>query len=174
MLTNGYPQTRTPHPTPKLQALNASLLRDIEVLRKEEDHAEKQLHDVARDLDIAQQNLVRVSSTTQKQVQLVRTAEQTKSNLEHEIAAYKEEASKMRKVRDVVSALPSLFVSSRTPPLTASPVPLRHASPPHTHPQTAHLFPGEGPGPPHIRGPPGGAGVRQAGQRGQALRDGRL
>jgi hypothetical protein len=70
----------------------------MEVLRKEEDQAEKQLHDVTRDRDIAQQNLVRVSSNTQKQVQLVRTAEQTKSNLEHEIYGYKEEASKMRKV----------------------------------------------------------------------------
>ncbi|KAJ1569721.1 hypothetical protein HK405_004919 [Cladochytrium tenue] len=60
--------------------------------------AKKQVEQLTRERDVAQKNFVKATGATQRQLGLSKLAEQARRNLEHEIAAYREEASKMRKL----------------------------------------------------------------------------
>jgi chromosome segregation ATPase len=51
-----------------------------------------------RERDVLKKNLQKSSTTTKKQLNLVKVHEQTRRNLEQEISSYKEEASKQRKI----------------------------------------------------------------------------
>jgi chromosome segregation ATPase len=81
-----------------LRGINHSVLHDLEAAKKELDQQHKLIESVKRDRDIAQKNFVRATGNTQKQTGAVKLADQTKRNLEQEIAGYKDEAAKMRKL----------------------------------------------------------------------------
>lgn len=81
-----------------LRGVNHSVMHDLDAVKKELDQTHKQIESVKRDRDIAQKNFVRATGNTQKQLGAVKLAEQTKRNLEQEIAGYKDEAAKMRKL----------------------------------------------------------------------------
>ncbi|KAJ3109632.1 hypothetical protein HDU97_003106 [Phlyctochytrium planicorne] len=81
-----------------LRNINNSLLHEHETLKRDLDSLHKQLENITRERDIAQKNFVKATGATQKQLNAVKLAEQTKRNLEQEIMAYKDEASKMRKL----------------------------------------------------------------------------
>ena len=71
---------------------------NLDTLKKEEVFAHKQIDSLSRERDIAQKNLVKATGATQKQVNIVKLSEQTQRNLEQEIAGFKDEATKMRKL----------------------------------------------------------------------------
>jgi hypothetical protein len=70
----------------------------METLRKELESTQKQIDGLSRERDMAQKNLVKANGATQKQFNLAKLGEQTQRNLEQEIAGFKDEAQKMRKV----------------------------------------------------------------------------
>ena len=70
----------------------------IEASRKDAEFYQKQIDTLSRDRDIAQKNLVKATGATQKQFNIVKLSEQTHRNLEQEIRAFRDEATKMRKV----------------------------------------------------------------------------
>jgi hypothetical protein len=67
------------------------------LIGKQLESCQKQIENLTRERDIAQKNFVKATAATQKQLNVVKLSDQTKRNLEQEIIAYKEEASKMRK-----------------------------------------------------------------------------
>ncbi len=67
-------------------------------MRKELEFANKQIDATSRERDLAQKSYVKATGQTQRQVGLVKLSEQNRKNLEQEIAGYKDEAAKMRKV----------------------------------------------------------------------------
>ncbi|KAJ3216581.1 hypothetical protein HDU67_009276 [Dinochytrium kinnereticum] len=81
-----------------LRNINNSLMHEHDTLKKELDFMHKQLENLTRERDIAQKNFVKATGATQKQLNAVKLAEQTKRNLEQEIMGYKDEAAKMRKL----------------------------------------------------------------------------
>ncbi|KAI8804209.1 hypothetical protein BJ742DRAFT_857002 [Cladochytrium replicatum] len=81
-----------------LKGINHGITHDLDGVRHELTQAHKQIENLTRERDIAQKNYVKATGATQKQLNTVKLSEQTKRNLEQEIMAYKEEASKMRKL----------------------------------------------------------------------------
>ncbi len=81
-----------------IQTLNQTYIKQLDDVRKEFETANKQFDSVSRERDLAQKSFVKATGQTQKQMGLVKVADQAKKNLEQEIAGYKDEASKMRKV----------------------------------------------------------------------------
>ncbi|TPX56732.1 hypothetical protein PhCBS80983_g04333 [Powellomyces hirtus] len=82
----------------QLKGANHNLSQDLEVARRNLDTSHKQVDSLTRERDIAQKNFVKATGTTQKQITVVKLADQTKRNLEQEIMGYKDEATKMRKL----------------------------------------------------------------------------
>ncbi|KAI8819407.1 uncharacterized protein EV422DRAFT_111653 [Fimicolochytrium jonesii] len=82
----------------QLKGGNHSLSQNLEAARRNLDISHKQVDSLTRERDIAQKNFVKATGTTQKQITVVKLAEQTKRNLEQEIMGYKDEATKMRKL----------------------------------------------------------------------------
>lgn len=78
--------------------MNHGMTHDLEIANKDLDSAHKQIEALKRERDIAQKNFVKATGSTQKQLGVVKLAEQTRRNLEQEISSYKDEATKMRKV----------------------------------------------------------------------------
>ncbi len=85
--------------------MNHGITHDLDMAKKELESAHKQIEALKRDRDIAQKNFVKASGSTQKQLGVVKLAEQTRLNLEQEISSYKDEAQKMRKVGTAVHVL---------------------------------------------------------------------
>jgi hypothetical protein len=56
------------------------------------------VENITRERDIAQKNYVKATAATQRQLNMVKISDQSKGTLEQEIIAFKDEASKMRKV----------------------------------------------------------------------------
>ncbi|XP_071828537.1 cilia- and flagella-associated protein 58-like [Apostichopus japonicus] len=75
-----------------------ALEREIESSKKQAEMDRKAIDDLVRERDILNKNLLKAASATQKQLNLVKLHEQSKKNLEQEIANYKEEAQKQRKI----------------------------------------------------------------------------
>jgi chromosome segregation ATPase len=65
---------------------------EIEAQRRERETERKMIDDLVRERDILNKNLVKASSATQQQVDLLKINENTKRNLEVEIAAYRSAA----------------------------------------------------------------------------------
>ncbi|TPX72728.1 hypothetical protein SpCBS45565_g00036 [Spizellomyces sp. 'palustris'] len=82
----------------QLKGANHGLSHDLESARRDLDQLHKTLDSLTRERDIAQKNFVKATGATQKQVTIVKLADQTKRNLEQEIMGYKDEAAKMRKL----------------------------------------------------------------------------
>ena len=58
----------------------------------------KHVDELARERDILNKNFLKASAATSKQLDLVRLHEQNKKNLEQEIASYRDESAKQRKI----------------------------------------------------------------------------
>ncbi|KAJ3153423.1 hypothetical protein HDU86_005253 [Geranomyces michiganensis] len=82
----------------QLKGANHNLAQDLDVARRNLDISHKQVDSLTRERDIAQKNFVKATGTTQKQITVVKLADQTKRNLEQEIMGYKDEATKTRKL----------------------------------------------------------------------------
>ncbi|XP_068113940.1 cilia- and flagella-associated protein 58 [Hyperolius riggenbachi] len=74
------------------------LEREMESAKKQAEMDKKAVDELVRERDMLNKNLLKASGATQKQINLVKLHEQSKKNLEEEIANYKEEAQKQRKI----------------------------------------------------------------------------
>ncbi|KAK0049011.1 cilia- and flagella-associated protein 58-like [Biomphalaria glabrata] len=74
------------------------LERELEAAKKQAEVDKKAIDDLVRERDILNKNLLKAAGATQKQLHLVKLHDQSKKNLEQEIANYKEEAQKQRKI----------------------------------------------------------------------------
>ncbi|KAI9098847.1 hypothetical protein DFS34DRAFT_92447 [Phlyctochytrium arcticum] len=82
----------------QLKGTTHALSHDLETARRSLDQFHKNLDTLTRERDIALKNVTKATAQTTKQVTVVKLADQTKRNLEQEIAGYKDEAAKMRKL----------------------------------------------------------------------------
>ncbi|NXL41172.1 CFA58 protein, partial [Podilymbus podiceps] len=76
----------------------SGLERDLEAAKKQVEIDKKAIDELVRERDMLSKNLVKATSATQKQINLVKLHEQSKRNLEEEIQNYKHEAQKQRKI----------------------------------------------------------------------------
>ncbi|KFO69525.1 Coiled-coil domain-containing protein 147, partial [Cuculus canorus] len=76
----------------------SGLEREVEATKKQMEIDKKAINELVRERDMLSKNLLKATSATQKQVQLVKLHEQSKRNLEQEIHGYKNEAQKQRKI----------------------------------------------------------------------------
>ncbi|NWX43672.1 CFA58 protein, partial [Steatornis caripensis] len=76
----------------------SGLERALEAAKKQMELDKKAIDGLVRERDTLSKNLVRATSATQKQMDLVKLHEQAKRNLEDEIQNYKNEAKKQRKI----------------------------------------------------------------------------
>ncbi|NWS57230.1 CFA58 protein, partial [Chunga burmeisteri] len=76
----------------------SGLERELEAAKKQAEIDKKAVDDLMRERDMLSKNLVKATSTTQQQMNLVKIHEQSKKNLETEIQSYKNEAQKQRKI----------------------------------------------------------------------------
>ncbi|NXF66202.1 CFA58 protein, partial [Ciccaba nigrolineata] len=76
----------------------SGLERDLEAAKKQAEIDKKAVDELMRERDMLSNNLVKATSATQKQINLVKLHEQSKKNLEGEIQSYKNEAQKQRKI----------------------------------------------------------------------------
>ncbi|KFQ72730.1 Coiled-coil domain-containing protein 147, partial [Phaethon lepturus] len=74
------------------------LERELEAAKKQVEIDKKAIDELVRERDMLSKNLVKATSATQKQINLVKLHEQSKKNLEEEIQNYKNEAQKQRKI----------------------------------------------------------------------------
>ncbi|NWI96542.1 CFA58 protein, partial [Pitta sordida] len=74
------------------------LERELETARKQAEIDKRATDGLVRERDMLNQNLIKATNATQKQISLVKLHEQSKQNLEAEIQNYKIEAQKQRKV----------------------------------------------------------------------------
>ena len=72
--------------------------RDLEAAKKQNDMDKKQVDDLTRERDMLNKQIMKAAGATQKQMNLAMLHEQAKINLEQEIANYKDEAQKQRKI----------------------------------------------------------------------------
>lgn len=75
-----------------------ALEKDRERLLKIHELDKKHVDELARERDILNKNFLKASAATSKQLDLVRLHEQNKKNLEQEIASYRDESAKQRKI----------------------------------------------------------------------------
>jgi chromosome segregation ATPase len=75
-----------------------SLEKEIEMSRKEQERDKKAIDELTRERDLLNKKLTGASRNTDKQSNLIKTHDQSIKHLEQEIANYKEEASKQRKL----------------------------------------------------------------------------
>ncbi|NXO01889.1 CFA58 protein, partial [Rhinopomastus cyanomelas] len=76
----------------------SSLERELEATRKQEEVDKKAIDELVREKNMLNRNLVKATSATQQQIDLVRLHEESKKILEQEITSYKNEAQKQRKI----------------------------------------------------------------------------
>ncbi|NXJ90815.1 CFA58 protein, partial [Corythaixoides concolor] len=76
----------------------SGLERELEAAKKQAEIDKKAVDELLRERDMLSKKLVKATSTTQKQINLVKLHEQSKKNLEEEIQSYKNEAQKQRKI----------------------------------------------------------------------------
>ncbi|KFZ58598.1 Coiled-coil domain-containing protein 147, partial [Antrostomus carolinensis] len=76
----------------------SGLERELEAAKKQAEIDKKAIGELVREKNMLSKNLVKATSATQKQINLVKLHEQTKKNLEEEIQNYKNEAQKQRKI----------------------------------------------------------------------------
>ncbi|KAJ3073679.1 hypothetical protein HDU98_000952 [Podochytrium sp. JEL0797] len=75
-----------------------SLTRETESMKHQMENSIKQIEMLTKERDAAQKNVVKAIGATQRQFNVVKLSDQAQRTLEHEIASFKEEAGKMRKV----------------------------------------------------------------------------
>ncbi|NXG64890.1 CFA58 protein, partial [Hemiprocne comata] len=76
----------------------SGLERELEAAKKQAEIDKKAIDELMRERDMLNKNLIKATSATQKQINLVKLHEQSKTNLEDEIQNYKNEAQKQRKI----------------------------------------------------------------------------
>ncbi|KGL90495.1 Coiled-coil domain-containing protein 147, partial [Charadrius vociferus] len=76
----------------------SGLERELEAAKKQAEIDKKAIDELVRERDMLSKNLVKATTATQKQINLVKLHEQSKKNLEEEIQSYKNEAQKQRKI----------------------------------------------------------------------------
>ncbi|NXD67403.1 CFA58 protein, partial [Eolophus roseicapillus] len=76
----------------------SGLEKELETAKKQADIDKKAIEELVREREMLSKNLVKATSATQKQINLVKLHEQSKRNLESEIQNYKIEAQKQRKI----------------------------------------------------------------------------
>jgi len=85
-----------------IRAQIADQERQLELLSREVDGERKTYEDLVRERDILNKNLIKAVSSTQKMVDLVKISENEKKNLEHEMAAFRTDAHRMRRTITVL------------------------------------------------------------------------
>ena len=75
-----------------------TLEKEIEIAKKEQEKDKKAIEELTRERDQLNKNLSNAAKNTEKQVNLIKTHDSTIKHLEQEIANYKEEATKQRKL----------------------------------------------------------------------------
>ncbi|NWT96986.1 CFA58 protein, partial [Urocynchramus pylzowi] len=74
------------------------LEKELETGKKQAEADKRAIDGLVRERDMLNQNLIKATNATQKQIDLVKLHEQSKQNLETEIQNYKTEAQKQRKI----------------------------------------------------------------------------
>ncbi|NWV41309.1 CFA58 protein, partial [Grantiella picta] len=74
------------------------LEKELETAKKQAEIDKRTIDGLVRERDMLNQNLIKATNATQKQIDLVKLHEQSKQNLEGEIQNYKVEAQKQRKI----------------------------------------------------------------------------
>ncbi|NWW64754.1 CFA58 protein, partial [Ifrita kowaldi] len=74
------------------------LEKELETAKKQAEIDKRTIDGLMRERDVLNQNLIKATNATQKQIDLVKLHEQSKQNLESEIQSYKIEAQKQRKI----------------------------------------------------------------------------
>ncbi|NWW08568.1 CFA58 protein, partial [Oreocharis arfaki] len=74
------------------------LEKELETAKKQAEIDKRTTDGLVRERDMLNQNLIKATNATQKQIDLVKLHEQSKQNLESEIQSYKIEAQKQRKI----------------------------------------------------------------------------
>ncbi|XP_008642196.2 PREDICTED: cilia- and flagella-associated protein 58 [Corvus brachyrhynchos] len=74
------------------------LEKEFETAKKQAEIDKRTTDGLVRERDMLNQNLIKATNATQKQIDLVKLHEQSKQNLEAEIQSYKIEAQKQRKI----------------------------------------------------------------------------
>ncbi|NWW36131.1 CFA58 protein, partial [Panurus biarmicus] len=74
------------------------LEKELETAKKQAETDKRTIDGLVRERDMLNQNLIKATNATQKQIDLVKLHEQSKQNLEAEIQNYKIEAQKQRKI----------------------------------------------------------------------------
>ncbi|NXH80952.1 CFA58 protein, partial [Edolisoma coerulescens] len=74
------------------------LEKELETAKKQAEIDKRTTEGLVRERDVLNQNLIKATNATQKQIDLVKLHEQSKQNLEAEIQSYKIEAQKQRKI----------------------------------------------------------------------------
>ncbi|NXR72156.1 CFA58 protein, partial [Pycnonotus jocosus] len=74
------------------------LEKELETAKKQAETDKRTIDGLVRERDMLNQNLIKATNATQKQIDLVKLHEQSKQNLESEIQNYKIEAQKQRKI----------------------------------------------------------------------------
>ncbi|XP_005520938.2 PREDICTED: cilia- and flagella-associated protein 58 [Pseudopodoces humilis] len=74
------------------------LEKELETAKKQAEADKRTIDGLVRERDMLNQNLIKATNATQKQIDLVKLHEQSKQNLETEIQSYKIEAQKQRKI----------------------------------------------------------------------------
>ncbi|NXO86478.1 CFA58 protein, partial [Sitta europaea] len=74
------------------------LEKELETGKKQAETDKRTIDGLVRERDMLNQNLIKATNATQKQMDLVKLHEQSKQNLEAEIQGYKIEAQKQRKI----------------------------------------------------------------------------
>ncbi|NXI83260.1 CFA58 protein, partial [Rhipidura dahli] len=74
------------------------LEKELETAKKQAEIDKRTTDGLVRERDMLNQNLIKATNATQKQMDLVKLHEQSKQNLEAEIQSYKIEAQKQRKI----------------------------------------------------------------------------
>lgn len=75
-----------------------TLEKELETAKKEQEKDKKAIDELTRERDLLNKNLSNAAKNTEKQVNLIKTHDQSIKHLEQEIANYKEEATKQRKL----------------------------------------------------------------------------
>ena len=75
-----------------------TLEKEVENAKKEQEKDKKAIEELTRERDLLNKNLTAASKNTIKQIDLIKTHDQSIKHLEQEIANYKEEATKQRKL----------------------------------------------------------------------------
>ena len=87
-----------------------TLEKEVEIGKKEQEKDKKTIEELTRERDLLNKNLTAASKNTIKQIDLIKTHDQTIKHLEQEIENYKEEATKQRKLIRQVEKERDLYI----------------------------------------------------------------